>query len=200
MKAMGIPPTSKTFPHYTLPLIVDPSSDPNGKPTYVSESFQIAMYLDDKYPAPKYPSVLPLETRALQKLFVDSYLPTISGAMFPLIGPHLPKKLDEAGQEYLYRSRGGKGNFAPLPESDASQRLSEIREKWDAFAKDLELSGGPWIMGSTITFADLVLGGTFYLWHISDAAWKEVAQWQGGKWAAIWKQIEAIEKKSAEVA
>ncbi|KAG9096392.1 hypothetical protein FS749_008597 [Ceratobasidium sp. UAMH 11750] len=106
MKAMGIPPTSKTFPYYTLPMITDPSSDPNGQPIHVSESFKIAMYLDEKYPAPKYPAVLPVETRSLQKLFVENYFPTITNHMTPLLAPRLSKLLDKASEEYLYRSRG----------------------------------------------------------------------------------------------
>ncbi|KAG9128591.1 hypothetical protein FRC07_000024 [Ceratobasidium sp. 392] len=200
MKALGIAPTSKTFPHYTLPMIADPSSDPNGEPTYVSESFQIALYLDDKYSAPKYPAVLPAETRALQKLFIYNYLPTISGPMFPLVAPELPNRLDKAGQEYLYRSRGGEQKFTPLSDADVTQRIAEVREKWDGFAETLKLNDGPWLMGDTITFADFALGSTFYLWRTSDELWKEVAQWQDGKWASFWKQIEAIEKESTGLA
>ncbi|KAG9074537.1 hypothetical protein FRC06_010619 [Ceratobasidium sp. 370] len=57
MKAMGIPPTSKTY--YTLPIITDPSSDPNGEPTHVSDSFN-TMYLDEKYPASNKDKFAPL--------------------------------------------------------------------------------------------------------------------------------------------
>ncbi|KAG8730110.1 hypothetical protein FRC10_003066 [Ceratobasidium sp. 414] len=204
MKAMGIAPTSKTFPYYTLPMITDPSSDPNGEPTHVSESFKIAMYLDEKYPAPKYPAVLPIETRSLQKLFVESYFPTIISHMFPLIAPHIFKLIDKTSGEYLYLSRGGEATFAPLSDADAAQRLAEVGEKLDTFAQALELNGGPWVMGDTVTFADFVVGCILYFWHEVDGdegkIWKEVAGWQNGKWAVIRERIEAIEKKSTGLA
>ncbi|KAF8752234.1 Glutathione S-transferase, N-terminal domain [Rhizoctonia solani] len=48
MKKLGVPPVKATSPQYTLP---DPSGDPDGKPHYVGDSFNIAVYLDEKYPA-----------------------------------------------------------------------------------------------------------------------------------------------------
>ncbi|KAG9120226.1 hypothetical protein FRC07_004364 [Ceratobasidium sp. 392] len=205
MKAMGIPPTSTTsFPNYTLPMIVDPSNDPNGEPTYVSDSFKIAIYLDEKYPAPKYPTTLPPETRALQKIFVESYFPTtLFGPMFPVIGPRVPGILDERSREYMYRSRGGKDKFDRLSDIEEAQQFALAKEKWGEFAQVFDLTGGPWVMGDKPMFADFVIGCAFSFWRKVDSdgkVWKEVASWQGGRWDEYWKRIEAIENKSTTVA
>ncbi|KAG9075574.1 hypothetical protein FRC06_010012 [Ceratobasidium sp. 370] len=153
-----------------------------------------------KYPASKYPAVLPVETRSLQKLFVENYPPTIISHMFPLIAPNVYKFLDKASEEYLYRSRGGKDKFAPLWDANTAQRLAELRERLDAFAQVLETNGGPWVMGDNVTFADFVVGCALYFWHEVDGdegrLWKEMAGWQNGKWAAIREKVETIEKKS----
>ncbi|KAG8781666.1 hypothetical protein FRC12_021636 [Ceratobasidium sp. 428] len=205
MKAMGIPPTSTTkFPYYTLPMIADPSANPNEKPTYVSDSFQIAAYLDEKYPSPAYPAVLPTETRTFQRIFAEAYFLSAFGAMFPAIAPRVPGILDEASQEYMYRSRGGKDKFAPLSATDEAHQFSLAREKWGELAQMVDLGGGgPWIMGEKPTFADFVVGCAFSLWHKVDsdgAIWKEVATWQDGRWDKYWNRIQAIENKSTAVA
>jgi glutathione S-transferase len=186
------------------PVIADPSSGPNGKPTYVSESFDIAVYLDDKYPAPKYPTVLPAGTRPLQKIFVEHYFGHIAGPIFPLIHPRAPELLDEPGQEYLYRTKGGKDKFAPITETEAIHQLAEACEKWEAFAQTLDLNGngnaGPFVMGDKVTFVDFVVGGVLFFLHKVEGdqgkIWKEVMGWHDGKWAGLWKELKVIEKKS----
>lgn len=196
---------SLTYAHSLTPVIADPSSHPNGKPTYVSESFDIAVYLDDKYPAPKYPTVLPAGTRPLQKLFIEHYFQGhIAGPISPLIYPRIPELLDEPGQEYLYRSRGGRDKFTPLTETETVNKLAEVREKWEAFAQTLDLNGngnaGPFVMGDKVTFVDFVVGGVLFFLHKVEGdegkIWKEVMRWQDGKWAGLWIELEAIEKKS----
>ncbi|KAG8687802.1 hypothetical protein FRC08_011760 [Ceratobasidium sp. 394] len=112
LKALGVSPP-KPGSRYTLPVIADPSSDPDGQPTYISDSFDIAVYLDDKYPAPKYPAVLPIGTRPLQKIFVDQYFFTTIQPLFPFLHPFaIHKFLDEEGRECIYQ-RYGKDYFNP---------------------------------------------------------------------------------------
>ncbi|KAG9104793.1 hypothetical protein FRC06_009262 [Ceratobasidium sp. 370] len=165
---------------YTLPLIADPSSELNGKPTYVSDSFKIAVYLDDKYPAPRYPLVFPPGTRALQHLLVT---------------------------QYWYRTRGDR--FKPLPEDVASKMWQEVAQKWDAFGKSLEFNNntaeaGPFIMGNQVTFVDFAVGGVFHFFKQIEGEdstrLEEMMQWQEGKWKALRNGILSIEKSSSGVA
>ncbi|KAG8741910.1 hypothetical protein FRC10_002275 [Ceratobasidium sp. 414] len=223
LKVLGVP-LPETASRYTLPggcisqyskhfrlrpvrtVIADPSSDPDGQPTYVCDSFEIAAYLDDKYPAPKYPAVLPVATRPLQKIFVDQYFFTNIRPLFPFTHPFaIHKFMDEEERENLYQ-RLGKERFDPPTEEVAAQKLVEAREKWEEFGQALELNNnsGPFVMGGTITFADFAVGGIFDFLHKIQGdegkVWKELMGWQGGRWATLWKEIKAVEKNATEVA
>ncbi|KAF8604618.1 hypothetical protein BDV93DRAFT_605920 [Ceratobasidium sp. AG-I] len=206
MKAMGILPTSKSFPHYTLPMIADPTNDPNERPTFVSESFVIAAYLDDKYPSPKYPAVLPANTRPLQKVFIDRYWPTVAGPFLSLLYPKAPAILDENAREYLYQSRG-KDIFKPLSSSEVDQTLEVARQNLESFSDILELSGGgasSFMMGNSLTFADFAVGTLLFFAHKIEGDGSRVLQelmgWQHGRWARLWKEINELEKNTTEVA
>ncbi|KAG8750978.1 hypothetical protein FRC12_012652, partial [Ceratobasidium sp. 428] len=139
LKALGVP-LPKTKSRYTLPTIADPSSDPNGQPTYISDSLEIAAYLDDNYPAPKYPAILPPATRPLQKIFVDHYFFSNIRPLLPFIHSFaIHKFADHEEREYLYQARG-KDYFDPPTEEVAAQRLTEAREKWEEFGQALDFS------------------------------------------------------------
>jgi len=87
MRSIGASPTSTKAngkPHYTLPVIVDPSRpSPSGGPTVVSESFLIAEYLDEAYPDTR--PLFPAGTKALQKLFTDSFTTTMFTPLRPIL-------------------------------------------------------------------------------------------------------------------
>ncbi|KAF8600094.1 hypothetical protein BDV93DRAFT_589894 [Ceratobasidium sp. AG-I] len=207
MKAMGIPPTSKTFPYYTLPMIADPSSDPNKGPTYVSESFVIAMYLDDKYPSPKYPAVLPVNTRPLQKIFVEHYWPTIAATLVPLFFYKVPAILNANAKEYMYRSRG-EDKFKPLSDSEFDQLLEAAHQKTDSLVEILELGSGNggaslFGLGNTLTFADFAVGTVLNFAHRVEGedskVWQELKSWRDGSWGKLWSDINALEVNTSEV-
>ncbi|KAG9074299.1 hypothetical protein FS749_014157 [Ceratobasidium sp. UAMH 11750] len=214
LKALGVSPASTAPPYYTLPTIADPSSDPDGEPTYVSDTFTIAAYLDDKYPAPKYPTVFPPGTRPLQKIFVDNFAANIGGPLFQLfIRPYFPQKyLTEAALEYLLRSRGTTvETYAHLKGEEATKRLAEVRQKWDALAETVKLNssepgnGGAFVMGDKVTFADFAVGGMLFSLNRAEGdegrVWQEVStEWSDGKWGGYWREIKAIkDDKSAQL-
>ncbi|KAG8731179.1 hypothetical protein FRC11_004808 [Ceratobasidium sp. 423] len=206
LKELGVAPVSDTHPRYTLPVIADPSSDPNGEPTYVSDSFKIALYLDDKYPAPKYPAIFAPGTRSLQHLLVTQYYPTISDQIRSIIMPKMLHLFDARTVEYLHRHRGDR--LKPLPDDIAAQKWAEAREKFVAFHKSVELNdgtkdAGPFITGSVVSFMDFTLGGLIH-WIKNvegedSAHLKEMFEWQGGRWWRHWQAIQEIENKSSQV-
>ncbi|PSR72266.1 hypothetical protein PHLCEN_2v11858 [Hermanssonia centrifuga] len=69
---IGAPPTSTKHgrPRYTLPVIYDPSTN-----SVISDSVDIAKYLDETYP--DTPKLLPAGTEAFQAMFLDSVWPSI---------------------------------------------------------------------------------------------------------------------------
>ncbi|CAE7222296.1 unnamed protein product [Rhizoctonia solani] len=210
LKEIGISPTSHNpfFP-YTLPLIADPSDDPDGKPTYVVESFEIAMYLDKKYPEPQYPAVIPSGTRALQKI-VTSHIMNSALNFGSVVLPCAVSRsdfLDERSREYYIRTRKlifGRDLRELLPEIE--QNWEKSKEKWEVLGDQLDLGGpnGPFVMGAQISFADFAIGGVIQWVQKCEGGemvrWKDMSTWQGGRWGAFWKEIKSLEANSTEVA
>lgn len=192
-------------------MIADPSGDSNTKPTYIVDSFDIAVYLDDKYPAPHYPLVFPPGTRPLQKmaqtLFSDGALATFRPIVVPPIAA--PGFLDERGTEYFNRTREEMfGSLSDLANT-APEKWVEARKKWDDFGAKLDLNkgtreDGPFVMGNRVSFIDFAIGGgILWLRRVEGkelTRWKDMAEWQGGRWAKLWAEIEKLEKDSTEVA
>ncbi|KAH7333810.1 hypothetical protein B0J17DRAFT_770941 [Rhizoctonia solani] len=206
MKELGVNPVSDTYPRYTLPVIADPSSDPNGKPTYVSDSFRIALYLDDKYPSPRYPTIFPKGTRSLQHLVITQYFPTIGACIGPIFSPKMPDLLDARSVEYLSRTRGKL--LDQLPDDVAARKWEEARQKFIAFSKSVAINDGtedegPFIMGSTASFLDFAVGGMFHwinnIEGENSTCLKEILEWEGGRWGKHRQAMQAIKNNSSQV-
>ncbi|KAJ1306676.1 hypothetical protein OPQ81_007670 [Rhizoctonia solani] len=207
LKDLGVPPVFPNFPHYTLPMIADPSGEPEGKPTYVADSFKIALYLDDKYPSPQYPLIIPPGTRAIQHMWFTTYYPPLSALIVKLFYYLSPRMLDERSAEYWYRTRGDK--FKPLSEEENAQHWKELHAKFETLGKSLSLNdgtseAGPFIMGERLSFIDFTIGGFFYFIQRVEGneskRLKEMMEWQDGRWNAFWKGIQNVESKSTELA
>ncbi|CAE6448847.1 unnamed protein product [Rhizoctonia solani] len=209
LKELGVAPTSHNpFFQYTLPLIADPSGELDGKPIYIVESFNIALYLDQKYPEPKYPVVIPFGTQALQKI-ATSYITSAALNFGSVILPCAVARtdfLDEKGREYYIRTRKmiyGTDLRELAPEAD--QNSVKSKEKWEALGHELDLGGqeGPFVMGNRISFADFTIGGIIHWVQKCEggemARWKDMSTWQDGRWGAFWKEISKLESDSSEI-
>ncbi|KAG8688986.1 hypothetical protein FRC11_004358 [Ceratobasidium sp. 423] len=208
LKELGVRSTNPA-PHiaYTLPMIADPSPDPNGKPTYVVESFDIAMYLDKTYPAPEYPAVFPPGTHAVQKITSDLYMNEVGYMLLPATRPLQARAgfLDERGREYFLKSREEIFKRTSIDTSIGSKYWGDIHEKWNWFGEVLDLNEeGPFVTGKKISFTDFAIGGIISFVRRVEGGemrmWKAIAEWQGGRWARLWAEIEKLEKDSTEVA
>ncbi|CAE6468993.1 unnamed protein product [Rhizoctonia solani] len=196
-KRFGVLPTSDNAPQYTLPMIADPSSDPSKGPTYIANSFKIALYLDDKYPSPDYPTLFPPGTRALQQVFIErvsSLILPMAPTMLPLVGQ--PGFLDDRGEEYYRRTRQAKfGKSLEQLAEEGLQTWGKVQESWETFGRLLESdTTGPFVMGTRISYADLVLVAAFCWIKRADGqdgrTWQEIRQWQGGRWGVLWDGVE----------
>jgi len=207
-KELGVPPsTSHPLFKYIVPLIADPSNDSNGRPTYIFDSFDIAIYLDNKYPAPKYPVVFPRGTRALQRLAYN-HVTKITMLFAPMIIPLpalRPNFLDERSLEYYNRSRTEIfGTELPKLLESAPASWDEVKTRWNTMGEILDLDKtGPFVMGEQISFVDFAIAGTIHCVQKTEGGdmgiWKRMAQWQDGRWAKLWKEIEKLEAESTEI-
>lgn len=189
-------------------MIADPSEDPSGKPTYVVESFNIAVYLDDKYPAPKHPAVFAPDTRAVQLVTSNFFTNEVGYSLLPALRrlQARPGFLDDRGREYFLRTREKiLANTLPISETGVGSKLwGEIHDKWEEFGKVLDLNeGGPFVTGEKKSFTDFAIGGIIHSVRRVEGGemlmWKDMAEWQGGRWARIWVEIEKLERDSTEV-
>ncbi|KAJ1307257.1 hypothetical protein OPQ81_001370 [Rhizoctonia solani] len=195
LKELGVRATNPTaYIAYTLPMIADPSPDPSGRPTYIVESFDIAVYLDKTYPAPKYPVVNEVALAILPCLF-----PLTARAGF----------LDERGREYYLKTREELLKRIPAETNVGSKFWCDAHEKWKWFGEILNLNeAGPFVTGKQISFTDFAIGGVLSFLRRVEAAfegedmprWKAITEWQGGQWVRLWAEIEKLEKSSTEVA
>ncbi|KAL5635163.1 hypothetical protein ACGC1H_003005 [Rhizoctonia solani] len=207
LKELGVRTTNPApFIAYTLPMVADPSTNPNGKPTYVVESFDIAVYLDKTYPAPKYPAVFPLGTRAIQKITSDLFMNEVGYTVLPALAllTARPGFLDERGREYFLKTREEYFKRIPADTSIGSKFWGDVHEKWSWFGEILDLNEqGPFVTGKQISFTDFAIGGVISWARRVEGGdmriWKAISEWQGGRWARLWDEIEKLEKDSTEV-
>ncbi|GAW07250.1 glutathione S-transferase [Lentinula edodes] len=162
-----------TTPEYTLPVIFDPSTN-----KAISDSFNIAQYLDTTYP--DTPRLIPPGTRALQSGFaqyVNLRVKSILGqeALYNV-------KIEEWAPQGEHRAREWKGLRRALISLDGHYR--EAKEE----------TGGDFLCGVDPSFVDFALAGILQ-WskHILGAEseeWNDILSWQEGKWANFMSRLE----------
>ena len=123
----------------------------------VSDSWNIAKYLEDKQPEPKvFPGLGLKEACRFFNLYVDR---TVNGACFPLVVSDIFAKVDPADRTYFRTSR--EERLGTTLEAMAAKQ-AESRPKVQAVLADLEatLAGQDYFFG-VLTYADLCLFGSF---------------------------------------
>jgi glutathione S-transferase len=192
-KKIGIPPGGTTpsgSPLYTSPAIVDSSTG-----AMVADSYKIAEYLDKAYPTT--PKVIPPGTEALQAMFYDQLNQMMFPSLVPLF-PKLPRLLNPRSAEYIDRTRSEwfgmpLEQLAPVGEAKV-QEWNKLREVFNSVEGWLNKSSGPFVMGDTVTFADIVIAsflqGLKLLFGENSEEWKDIASWSGGRWVQFLKDMD----------
>lgn len=195
-KKIGAAKTNSSAIAYTLPIIHDPAHD-----AVVSDSIEIARYLDKTYPETS--TLFPPGSYALQEAFQVAHEKTAAEAMYLIMLPLSHAKLNTVSQAYFRRTReaiyGMKlEEFSPLgPKRDLHwKNLKEIY----AVMADWLAKGepGPFMMGDKISYADVTIAG-FIMWMRTtfgseSAEWKDILTWQDGTWANYMKEFEKYEQ------
>lgn len=193
-KKIGAKPTSTRpdgSPRYTVPMITDSSTG-----EVVSDSFEIAKYLDMAYP--DAPKLLPSGTGAFQAAF-QTLWPTITGPSFPslmLSASH--DWLNPPSAEFFRNARekaSGKRleDFAPAGSDARKAYLDKMKAGLDKADGWLQASNGPFFLGNEISYADITIVAALRWAQRDLAEWEEVAAWHNGRWAnlvEVFKQYE----------
>ncbi|KAI0044249.1 hypothetical protein FA95DRAFT_1562443 [Auriscalpium vulgare] len=179
MKTIGAPPTGMRAgqPLYTCPAICDPTTG-----IILSDSLQIVQYLDTQYPAT--PALLPASSRALQKAFLETYLPTrIRAPIIHLVVQMSAEQLSPRSAEFFRRTR----------ESDIGVAFEEIGRKEDerqallgkvvqAFEEVEKWKGDElFVTGEQVSFVDVTIAA-----HLRRLQ-KSISE---DEWETVWKAIE----------
>jgi len=185
--------------YYSVPAITDPHPVNSPSPIHVSDSWDIAVYLDKKYPEPP---LFPHGTEGLQKFFVEK----TEGLLLP---------------RDLYHGFIVNGTFAQLTEESKSffretrekrfgKRLEELAippgEKRDAVLKDAQekyLKVAEYMVGGSVmpphfVYADLVTAGILMWVKVvcAEDVWPIMAKWDDGKWG---KYVDEFDAKYGQV-
>jgi len=172
-------------PMYTLPIINDPNT---GK--VVSDSFLIAEYLDATYP--NGPTLFPAGTKPLVAAFESGVVGALGGVLMLQLAVSC-YILNPSSKEYFRRTREAAFGKKIEEFSPASQRDADVAKGKEGFAKVdewLVKSGGKFVLGNTVSYADGVLAGWLTWFKATDAIWKDVATWHNGRWATYLENVE----------
>lgn len=190
--------SSRPGPIYTVPVISDAYTVGT-----ISNSSDIASYLETTYPPPKRPSIFPREAPYEDVMeFQKEWSAKVTMNAAPLLFEGTMKGLSERSREYYLdakREQFGKSIEELTPRGSERERQWEsvreaIRELVERANTGKKLQGGgPWIMGGKLSYADAVVVA-FLQWVLKAAEvdeWKEMARCDGGRWGEL---MDATEK------
>ncbi|KAJ7070509.1 hypothetical protein C8F01DRAFT_1046080 [Mycena amicta] len=185
---IGAKPTSQIEPQYSLPVIYDSSTD-----TVVSDSADIAKYLDATYPD-SFP-VIPPGTASFHHAFTEAF----EAGLLPLLTYALPSTLpilNAASQEYFQRTRSHLFGAERLEDVFPPPHSERDAAVWKQFKEMLGridgwMKGSKYFMGEQVCYADITLAGWLYWVRLvlSKEKWAEIESWHAGRWARLMEEM-----------
>ncbi|KAF4604181.1 hypothetical protein EYR40_001364 [Pleurotus pulmonarius] len=184
-KKIGAAPTSKEGARYTLPVIQDKTTG-----VVISDGPLIVEYLDKQYP--NTTKLFPTGTMALQAGFTSAH----GSAITPIGQFSLPKTnaiLNPRSEEYFRRTReqaAGKKIEEITPVGEAREvEWGKYREGLGKVDSWFKKSTGPFLMGESITFADITVVSWLVFPKVifgeDSQEWQDIASWHDGRWAGL---------------
>ncbi|KAL0566528.1 hypothetical protein V5O48_015483 [Marasmius crinis-equi] len=189
-KSIGAPPTRSKpdgSPKYTLPIIQDSTT---GK--VVSDSFKIAVYLDQTYP--DTPKVVPDGTLVLQSVFADTLFKHYVYPVFLASRQVINTLLGEETLAAQLRILGDEFVNPKLSPEEEKQEWGKVEASFEFLGKAYGEQKGPFVMGGDKpTFADFVVAGFLVFlretYGKDSEKWKEVSGWAGGRVGALCSEV-----------
>ncbi|KAF7302933.1 hypothetical protein MKEN_01255800 [Mycena kentingensis (nom. inval.)] len=179
---------------YTCPIIHDASTG-----AIISDSFEIARYLDSTYP--ETPRIIPEGTTAFHYAFIAAF----EAKLAPLVTYALPATLlilNAASQEYFARTKAI-SEFGGMPLKEVFPPPGSERDLavWKDFQAMLDgydawmAEEDKFFMGDTLSFADVTFAGWLYWVRLvlSKEKWADIESWNGGRWARLMKEFAKYE-------
>lgn len=194
-KKLGAPATEKKAdgrPHYTLPVIYDPSTK-----AVVADSAEIAKYLDRTYP--DTPKLFPDGTLGYQAVFLDVVRPMVSMPLLQILISRVCGSLNEPSAVYFRKTREeafGK-TLEELNTEEMWQKLEQALERLKGYFEANGAGKDLLLMGDRVSFCDLQIA-SLLVWARVVAGedsqdWKRIISFQDGRWVKFMEQFKAYE-------
>jgi glutathione S-transferase len=168
---------------YTLPMIHDPATD-----TWVGDSFDIAMYLDQQYPdsgvrlfPPGHIGVHRDFNVHVDALFTRHVVLCSDGL------PFNPETADITKVEFC-RCFGVNSYDDIIINGEAREKMMAAFEaEMDEFGKLWKSHEGPFVEGEKMSYADLIVAGWLGMMKecLREGEWEGLCKWSGGRWGRL---------------
>ncbi|KAH9480850.1 hypothetical protein JR316_0007452 [Psilocybe cubensis] len=196
-KKLGVPApdtNSDGSPHYTLPMIYDPSTN-----KYIPDSTDIAIYLDKQYP--DLPRIFPPGTERLQMQFSNAAMSSIPAAG-NLLTWRVFARLNPISQEYYRRVRETVWRVKleqMIPDDQNTTGMATLKKVMGKIDALYVRNGakGPFVLGETPSWADITISAMLVIlkvsWGEDSDYWKQVISWNDGRWERFFAEMKKYE-------
>ncbi|KAI0404017.1 hypothetical protein F4802DRAFT_569423 [Xylaria palmicola] len=170
-------------PFYTLPVIKDPATG-----AVVGDSFDIAVYLDAKYPGGLGLFRGPVGLYAALNAHVDDVF--FHGAPLCTGMPLNPATAETSKAEFCRRA--GVGTWEELITTGAQRKaiVGAFQARLGETAKLFRFAEGPFLGGREADYADILIGGWLMFMSHASPEWEEIRTWHGGIWGRLHDALE----------
>ncbi len=163
------------------------------------ESFAIAEYLEKKHPSP---SLFPNNTIAFQSIFDGAVHRTALKSVVGFVVYDIYQAVNPASKEYIRSTREavfGKTLEDITPKGDeAIAQWAKVEAEWGTIDSWYKKSGGPYILGDTVSWADFVTACWVIsgreVWGKDSQKWKDFSSWHGGRWGKLLEDLKEYQK------
>lgn len=182
--AHGVTPVRKLpddSDFYTLPMIHDAATG-----TYVGDSFEIAVYLDQRYPQ-SGSRLFPPDSIGIHRVF-NAHVDALFSRHVILCSegiPFNPETAEASKAEFVRRLHvSGWGDL--VIEGEARLKVVEdFKAEMEEFANLYRYDNGPFLEGETMSYADIIVGGWLAMLKTTLPEWEQLCEWQGGRWKRL---------------
>jgi glutathione S-transferase len=200
-KKVGARPTAQRpdgSDYYSVPFIIDSQTG-----AVVSDSWTIALYLEENYPAPEYKSLFPENSHVMLFAFNQAFGKIFPHELVDLVKPITAKSLNPSSIAY-YEPKNATEYGCPLeevsppgPKRDALWTV--VRRGLDALAVEFDRNGEDalFFMGDRLSYADVILAG-WLMWDqvaLPTDEWEMLMGLNGGRWGrfiAAFEQYQGV--------
>ena len=172
-------------PNYTLPVIYDPNTK-----TVVEDSLKIARYLDQTYP--NTTRLFPENTFVVQTAFM-AIMDPITLSLLPVALLPIYNNLNPRGADFFRKAREKIfkqpfEDWVPKDEEGRAKPWKEMEEGLGKVARWFAESDntGPYVMGDTLSYADIDLASRFVWLRVvygeESEEWGKIRRMDNGRW------------------